>query len=82
MTQLKRLSRDREIKGIVMIGFNNDFLRERTLREPNLNFKKVLSLGQSAEERKIYAKQLKQEAKLYRMKYSKKGKTYLQTKKR
>ena len=75
MTQLKRLSRDCEIKGIVMIGFNNDSLRERTLREPNLNFKKVVSLGKSAEERKIYAKQLKQEVKLYRMKYSKKGKT-------
>ena len=58
-----------------MIGFNNDSLRETTLREPNLNFKKVVSLGKSAEERKIYAKQLKQEAKLYRMKYSKKGKT-------
>lgn len=82
MTQLKKLSRDREIKGIVIIGFTNDSLRERTFREPNLNFKKVFSLGQSTEETKICAKELKQEAKIYRMKYSKKGKRYLQTIKR
>ena len=90
MTQFKKLSSDCEfrelknslIKGIVVIGVIIDSLRERMLREPNLTLKKAIALGQSAEQTKIHAKNLKQEVGLYKIKSNKKENRYWQLKKR
>ena len=73
MTQLKTLSSDCDfgelknslIKDIVVIGVTDDSLRERMLREPNSTLDRAIALGQSAEQTKIHAKELKQEAEIY-----------------
>ena len=90
MTQLKKLSSDSEfgelkhslIKDIVVIGVTDDSLRERMLREPNLTLERAITLGQSAEQTKIHAKELKQEAEMYGIKFSKKENRYSQARKR
>ena len=76
ITQLKKFSNDCEfgelknsvIKEIVVIGAIDDCFKERMLREPNLTFEKAIALGQSAEQTKLHAKKLKQEAGIYRAK--------------
>ena len=90
MTQLKKLSRDCEfgerknslIKDIVVIDVTDDSLRERMLREPNLTLERATALGQSAEQMKIHAKELKQEADIYGIKFSKKENRYSQAAKK
>ena len=80
MIQLKKLSSDCEfgelknslIKDIVVIGVTDDSLRERVLREPNLTLERAIALGKSAEQTKIHAKEVKQEAETYGIKLSKK----------
>ena len=85
MTQLKRLSSDcefGELKNIVVIGVTDDSLRERMLREPNLTLERATALGQSAEQTKIHVKELKQEAEIYGIKFSKKESRYSQAAKK
>ena len=48
------------------------------LREPNLTLERAIALGQSAEQTKIHAKELKQEAEIYGIKFSKKENRYSQ----
>ena len=52
------------------------------LREPNVSLKKAVVLGQSAEQTKIHAKELKQEAGIYRIKSNKKEYRYSQPEER
>ena len=86
MIQLKKLSIDCEfgglknslIKDIVVIGVTDDSLRERILREPNLTLERAIALGLSAEQTKIHAKELKQEAEICGIKFSKKENRYSQ----
>ena len=86
MTQLKKFSTDCEfgelknalIKGIVVIGVTDNSLRERMLREPNLTLERAIASRQSAEQTKIHAKELKQEAEIYGIKFSKKENRYSQ----
>ena len=67
--QLKRLSSDCEfselkdslIRDTIIIGVNDDRLRERMLREPDLDLSKTLLLGNSAEQTKKHVKELRQE---------------------
>ena len=66
------------IKYIAVIDATDDSLRERMLREPNLTLAKAVSLGQSAEQATIHAKELKQETKIYRVKTNKKENRYSQ----
>ena len=90
MTQLKKLSSDCAfgelknslIKDIVVIGVTDDSLRERMLREPNLTLERAIALGQSAEQTKIHAKELKQEAEIYGVKFRKKENRYSQATKK
>ena len=90
MTQLKKLSSDCEfgelknslIKDIVVIGVADNSLRERMLRELNLTLERAIALGQSTEQTKIHAKELKQEAEIYRIKFSKKENRYSQAAKK
>ena len=90
MTQLKKLSSDREfgelrnslIKDIVVIGFTDNCWRERMLRQPNLTLERGIALGQSVEQTKIHAKELKQEAEIYGIKISKKENRYSQAEKK
>jgi len=46
---------------IRIVGVTDDRLRERMLREPNLNLDKALQLGNSAEQTKTHVKELRQE---------------------
>ena len=86
MTQLKKLSSGCEfgelknslIKDIVVIGVTDDSLREKMFREPNLTLERAIALGQSTEQTKILSKELKQEAEIYGIKFSKKENTYSQ----
>ena len=48
------------------------------LREPNLTFERAIALGQSTKQTKIHAKELKQEAEIYGIKFSKKENRYSQ----
>ena len=90
MTQLSKVSSDCEfgelknslIKDIVVIGVTDDSLRERMLREPNLTLERAIALGQFAEQTKIHAKELKQEAEIYGIKFSKKENRYSQAAKK
>ena len=90
MTQLKNLSSDCEfgelknslIKDIVVIGVIDHSLRERMLREPNLTLERAKALEQSTEQTKIHAKELKQEAEIYGIKFSKKENRYSQASKK
>ena len=90
MTQLKKLSSDCEfgelknslIKDIVLIGFTDDSLRKRMLREPNLTLERAIAFGQSAKQTKIHAKELKQEIEIYGIKFSKKENRYSQAAKK
>ena len=52
------------------------------LREPNLTLERAIALGQPAEQTKIHAKKLKQEADIYRIKFSKKEDRYSQAAKK
>ena len=90
MTQLKKLSSDCEfgelkkslIKDIVVIGVADESLRQRILRKLNLTLERAIALGQSAEQTNIHAKELKQEAEIYRIKFSKKENRYSQAAKK
>ena len=72
IVQLKKLSTDCEfnelreslIKDTIIIGVSDDRLRERMLREPDLDLKKALLLGNSAEQTKIHVKELRQEVEI------------------
>ena len=52
------------------------------LREPNLTLEKAKALKQSTEQTKVHAKELKQEARIYRIKSNKKENMYSQPKKK
>ena len=90
MTQLKKLTSDCEfeelnnslVKDILVTGVTDDSLRERMLREPNLTLQRAIALGQSTEQTQIHAKELKQEARIYVIKFSKKENRYSQTAKK
>ncbi len=43
---------------MIIYGITDDALRKRMLREPNIDLKKDIELGQTAEQTKIHAKQL------------------------
>lgn len=66
--QLKRLSSDCEfndlkdslIRDTIIIGINDERLRERMLREPDLDLSKALLLGNSAEQTRNHVKELRQ----------------------
>ena len=66
VTELKKLSadcafdtlKDSLIKDMIICGVSGHGLRERMLREPDINLKKAVELGQAAEETKLHAKQL------------------------
>ena len=51
------------------------------LREPNVTLEKAVALGQSREQMKIHAKELKEVAEIYRIKFNKKETRYLQPEK-
>ena len=80
MIQLKKTFSDCEfgelktslIKDIVVMNIINNSLRERVLRGRNLALRKEIALGLSVKQTKIYAKELKQEARSYRIKFNKK----------
>ena len=65
VTELKKLSpdcafdalKDSLIKYMIICGVSDNDLREKMLREPDINLKKVVELGQAAEETKLHAKQ-------------------------
>ena len=67
VTKLKVLAQECEletlkdslIKDVVVIGVLDDKLRERLMREPNLNLVKAVQLGQAAAETKKHAAELK-----------------------
>lgn len=67
--QLKRLSSDCEfgelkdslIRDTIIIGIRDERLKERMLREPDLDLSKALLLGNSAEQTRNHVKELKQE---------------------
>ena len=69
LTQLKSLSQDCEfetlkdslIKDMIICGVTDNKLRERMLREADLDLNKAIKLGQAAEETKKHAQQLKVE---------------------
>ncbi|XP_057290719.1 uncharacterized protein LOC130613381 [Hydractinia symbiolongicarpus] len=62
--QLKKLSKDCEfndlreslMRDVIIVGVSDDRLRERMLREPDLNLDKALQLGNSAEQTKSMSK--------------------------
>ena len=66
VTELRTLSaecafenlRDSLIKDMIICGVSDRALRERMLREPTLDLKKAIELGQAAEQTKEHAKQL------------------------
>ena len=80
MIQLKKTFNDCEfgelkaslIKDIVVMNIINNSLRERVLRGRNLALRKEIALGLSVKQTKIYGKELKQEARSYRIKFNKK----------
>ena len=59
------------IKSIVEIDVTDYSLKERTLTEPNLTLENARALGQSVEQTKIHAKELKQEEDIYGIKFGK-----------
>ena len=66
VTELRRLSegcefdtiKDSLIKDIIIIGILDNKLRERMLREPNIDLPKAIQLGQADEETKKHSKEL------------------------
>ena len=66
VTELRQLSEDCEfqdlkdslIKDMIICGIVDNQLRERMLREPNINLVKSIQLGQAAEETKKHSKEL------------------------
>ena len=72
IVQLKKLSTDCEfnelkeslIRDMIIVGVTDDRLRERMLREPDLNLGKALQLGNSAEQTKHHIKELKKETEI------------------
>ena len=66
VTELRTLSaecefdnlRDSLIKDMIICGVSDRALRERMLREPKIDLKKAIELGQAAEQTKQHAKQL------------------------
>ena len=78
MIQLKKIFSDCEfgglknsvIKDIAVIGVIDNSLRERILRGQNLTLRRAIALGLSAKQMKIYVKELKQEAGIYRIKFN------------
>ena len=59
------------IKNMIVIGVIDYSLKERTLTEPNLTLENARALGQSAEQTKTHAKELKQEEEIYGKKFGK-----------
>ena len=59
------------IKNIVVIDVTDYSLKERTLTEPNLTLENARALGQSVEQTKIHAKELKQKENIYGIKFGK-----------
>ena len=84
MSQLKKTFSDCEfgelknslIKDIAVIGVISNSLKERILRGQNLTLRKAIALRLSAKEMKIYGKELKQQAGIYRIKFNKKENRY------
>ena len=78
MIQLKKIFSDCEfgelknsvIKDIAAVGVVDNSLRERILRGQNLTLRKAIALGLSAKQMKIYVKELRQEAGIYRIKFN------------
>ena len=71
MNQLKTLSSNCKFEDIVVIGVIDDSLRERILRKPNLNLESN-AIRTVDEQTKIHARELKQEAEIYRINFNKK----------
>ena len=69
VTELKKRSADCEfeqlrdslIRDIIICGINDNRLRERLLREPDLTLQKAIQLGHAAEETKRHVKELQKE---------------------
>ena len=67
--ELRRLSegcelgdvKDTLIKDVIIIGVTDKRLRERMLREPEINLDKAIQLGKTAEQTKLHSKELKDE---------------------
>ena len=83
VTELKKLSadcafdtlKDSLIKDMIICGVSDHGLRERMLREPDINLEKASELGQAAEKTKIHAKQLAEDMSrsVYKIKEHKHG---------
>ncbi|CAB4018481.1 Hypothetical predicted protein [Paramuricea clavata] len=66
VTELKKRSaacefdtlKDSLIKDMIICGISDNALRERMLREPNINLQKAVELGQASEQTKLHAQQL------------------------
>ena len=66
VTELKKLSADCEfdvlkdylIKDMIICGVTDNGIRNRLLREPKIDLKKVVELGHAAEQTKLHARQL------------------------
>lgn len=73
VTHLKTLSqdcdfltlRDSLVKDMIICGVTDNKLRERFLREADLDLDEAIKLGQAAEETKRHVKELKQEQEHY-----------------
>ena len=71
VTELKNLSEDCEfgtikeslVKDMIICGVNDSRLRERFLREDNIDLTKVIKIGQAAEQTKAHAHKLKESEK-------------------
>ena len=69
VTELKKRSADCEfeqlrdslVRDIIICGINDNRLRERLLREPDLTLQKAIQLGHAAEETKRHVKELQKE---------------------
>jgi hypothetical protein len=69
VTELKKRSAECEfetlreslIRDIIICGINNNRLRERRLREPELTLQKTIQIGHAAEETKRHVKELQKE---------------------
>ena len=58
---LRHFDRDSLIRDIIICGINDNRLRERLLREPELMLQKAVQLGHAAEETKRHVKELQKE---------------------
>ena len=82
VTELKKLSDDCEfgtikgslVKDIIICGVNDSNLRERLLREDDVDLAKVVKVGQAAKQTKLHAQKIREaEKSVYQLKYQQKS---------